>query len=109
MSIAAFIQKPKNVFPGDLYTPIATEKFFEKYWIPAIQVLDLQWIRVFSVGLDLTKEKLPNVISELNQLKKWAKGKLNSEEQKHLLDRVSNLESMLEKAFTIEDAVVFIG
>lgn len=41
MSIAAFIQKPKNMFEGDLYTPVATEKFFVKCWMPAVEALEL--------------------------------------------------------------------
>lgn len=109
MSIGAFIEKPNNNIEGNFYTPIATEAFFKKCWMPAIEALNLQWLKLFPIGLSLSKENISNIVSELELLNKWVKANLNEEEQKHIHERITGLEQMLEKAIVLEDVIVFIG
>lgn len=108
MSIDAFILEPKNT-ESDLYTPIISRKFYDKCWVPAIDELNLHWLRGLAVGIDLTKEYLPNFLNEIYQLKEWSKGKLNESDNCYMIERITRLETMLEKAFQNEAVVVFIG
>lgn len=109
MSIGAIILNSKNEFEEKFYVPVATEAFFQECWEPAIEELELKWVKVFSVGIDLEKEDLPHVMRELSQIKKWARINLNSEQQIQIIDRIELLETELPKAFKRKGIVVFIG
>jgi len=109
MSIAAMILNSENEFEKKFYIPVASEAFFEECWIPAIEELNLEWVNVFSVGLDMEKEDLPFVIKELTQIKKWAKTNLPNEKQDKIIERIELLEAELPITFQREGAVVFIG
>ena len=76
MSVLAFVLKPINDYEKHLSIPVASEPFFTKYWIPAVKELKLEWVATFSVGIDITKDDLPNVVGELLQIKEWAKTNL---------------------------------
>ncbi|MCR2805147.1 hypothetical protein [Paenibacillus soyae] len=109
MSIAAMILNSENEFEKKFYLPVASEAFFEECWIPAIRELDLKWVNVFSVGLDMEKEDLPFVMKELSQIKEWAQINLSDERIIKIIERIELLEAELPNAFRREGAVVFIG
>lgn len=75
----------------------------------AINTLNLHWLRGLTVGIDLTKEDLPNFLNETYQLKEWSKSKLSEGDNCYMVERVTRLETMLEKAFQDKAIVVFIG
>ncbi|WP_240647170.1 hypothetical protein [Paenibacillus nanensis] len=63
MSIAAMILNSEDEFEKKFFIPVASEAFLEECWVPAITALNLKWVNVFSVGLDMEKEDLPNVMN----------------------------------------------
>lgn len=109
MSICAFLQEPENEYEKNFNVPVATDSFFEECWKPAIEELNLEWVNVFSVGLDMVKEDLPFVMKELSLIKEWAKTNLPNEKQEKIIERIELLETELPNAFRREGAVVFIG
>ena len=111
MSVFGFILNPENEFEKSIGIPVATEKFFNEYWLPAAEELGLKWIPTFSVGMDVTKEDLAEVIHELYQLKRWAKANLHLRraDQDYMITRIELLEEKLPQAFRRENAVMFIG
>lgn len=109
MSVGAFVLEPRDVFPGNLYTPIAVEIIFEKYWVPAVEELNLQYVKYFSLGIDVTKENLSCIRTELSLMKEWLNDKYDTDLREFIKTRITNLGTMLDKAFELEDVIVFIG
>ncbi|MFC0331196.1 hypothetical protein ACFOLF_22515 [Paenibacillus sepulcri] len=109
MSISAFIPEPENEFERFFNVPVATEAFFQECWEPAVKALGLQWVPVFSSGIDITKEDLPAVLDELERLKQWAEQELSGERRGQILVRIERLAAELPKALERDGAVVFIG
>lgn len=109
MSVGAYILEPKDLVFAGLYTPIATEKVFEQLWLPAVEELDLQFVKWFSLGIDVTKENLLEVKSELHMVTEWLDGKYEVDIRNFMTARIKNLEAMLDKAFALGAEIVFIG
>ena len=103
--------RPENEFEKNISIPVANEDFFNKFWLPAAEELGLKWIPAFSAGMDVTKEDVPDILDELNELKKWAtaSSKLNQDEKKYMITRIEIFEETLPQAFRRENAVMFIG
>ena len=108
MSIAAFIDNPETDDEKNFYLPISTEQVFDSSWQPGCQSLGLQWILNFAVGIDISKKDLPSIISELNQLKDWAKGNLSDSENKQVIERIEILTTKLPLVFSRQDVIVSI-
>ncbi len=49
--------------------PIATEEFFESYWLPASKLLQLTWIPAFQSGFNVEREDIPSILDELKMLR----------------------------------------
>lgn len=109
MSVSAFILEPQNEFEKSFNIPVATEVFFNECWMPAVEELGLKWVEIFLTGIDVTKEDLPSVLSELSQIKEWAKNHLKQDNMEHMIKRIEILEDKLPQAYQRENAVVFIG
>jgi len=109
MSVSVMILNPQNDFEKHFFLPVATESFFNQYWLPGIEYLELKWIILFSTGVDVEEEDLPNIFAELILLKEWADQNLEEEQRNRLFERVDGLMEKLPKAFQRKDAVVFIG
>ncbi|MGE6261164.1 hypothetical protein ACQKCU_25380 [Heyndrickxia sporothermodurans] len=109
MTIGVFILNPQNEFEKSFYIPVATESFFNECWLPAIESLGLQWSELFSIGVDVEKENVADIIEELIQIKKWARKNIHEEHQINLFERIKILQDKLPQAFRRKDAVVFIG
>lgn len=109
MSIGAFILNPKDEFEKNFYIPVAAEAFFQECWEPAINDLKLEWVNVFSVGIDLEEEDLPHVMKKLSQIKEWAKMNPAYEKQVQIIQRIDLLEAELPKVFRRKGRSVFIG
>ena len=109
MSIDAFVIKPENEVTKKLYTPVMSQRFFQKCVMPAIDAENLNWLRGLSVGIDVNMGNLKSFSNELFKLKEWSKNNLNKEDYAYLNERISRLEAMLDKAFQLEEVTVFIG
>lgn len=109
MSISAFIPDPVNDFERQYNVPVAAEAFFAECWEPAAEQLGLQWVPLFSTGVDVMKEDLPAVLDELARLKKWALSQADGERMEKLASRIELLQTELPKALHRDGAVVYIG
>ncbi|WJH33616.1 hypothetical protein N6H14_26915 [Paenibacillus sp. CC-CFT747] len=55
MSISAIIIDPEDEFESSFMLPVATESFYTKYWLPAVDELNLQWAALFQDGTDVER------------------------------------------------------
>ncbi|UPK44899.1 MULTISPECIES: hypothetical protein [Paenibacillus] len=65
MSISAVILEPQNDFEKDFLVPVVIESFFKECRQPAVELLELKWIDLFSTGVDVEEEDVPMIIEEL--------------------------------------------
>lgn len=109
MSISAIIVDPEDDFERSFMLPVATESFFQKYWLPAVEELKLEWAELFQDGTDVRREDIPAILDEVTRLKEWARSKMDGDDREHMLRRLELLEEELPKAYRRDDAVVYIG
>jgi hypothetical protein len=109
MSISAFIPEAANEDERRYNVPVATEAFFAECWQPAAESLGLQWVPLFSTGIEIGREDLPAVLDELARLKQWALARAQDARFEMLAGRIELLETELPKALEREGAVVYIG
>lgn len=109
MSIAAYINDPIDEEESNLYIPIASENFFLSCWKPACQALNLKWIPLFNIGIDVTEEYLPEIISELEKLQDWSEQNLDSKEYEQIRKRIELLIEKFPIIFKRNDISLFIG
>lgn len=109
MSVGAFISNPINEDEISLYIPVSTESFYKKVWLSASEELKLNYIPLFSNGIDIKKEELFLIQKELKKLKMWAKKHLDKEDCKRIVNRINYIDRRLPKLFLREDTIVFIG
>ena len=109
MSISAFILDPVDEIEKSLSISIATEEFFSRVWNLGCQELKLDWIPIFSTGVDVIKEDLASIKIELKKLKGWAEDNLSQEDFEKINLRINELEAKLPKMFKRSNAIVFIG
>ncbi len=110
MSICAFILEAQNEWESSFFVPIATESFFKRCWLPAIEALGLRWIAIFPTGIDVEELDLSVVMEELNLIKEWATHHLADEEDRmKLLKRIDWIQEKLPQAFQRKEAILFIG
>jgi hypothetical protein len=110
MSIGIIVDTPKDDEEKLFFIPVATEKIFEKYWMPAAQEMNLKWIPIFETGIVIEKEDLPSIIKELKQVEEWVLNNVkDSETSKALLDRITYIINALPNAFDKNDIKLYIG
>ncbi|MFE5317676.1 hypothetical protein ACFQ88_03095 [Paenibacillus sp. NPDC056579] len=109
MSISAFIPEPADELERQFHVPVAAEAFFAECWEPAAEALGLKWVPVFSTGIEIMKEDLPDVLDELNRLKEWAMDQPGGERMEKLTMRIELLLTELPKALQRDGAIVYIG
>lgn len=109
MSIIAYIPGARTEEERRFHVPVATETFFASYWQPAAEQLKLQWIPLFSTGVDIELVDLPDVLEELGRLKQWGQMQAPSEQREQLLSRIELLETGLPRALEYGHRVVYIG
>ena len=88
-----------------------TERVFENYWLPAIEKLDLKWVRCFQCGIEIGKDELEPVKMELTELKNWLVEHMNNEQGVYIRDRIDNLCMEMNQIFSKEreDIKLYIG
>ncbi|UUZ90133.1 hypothetical protein LJK87_29630 [Paenibacillus sp. P25] len=109
MSISAFIPEPADDLERQFHIPVSTEAFFAECWEPAAEELGLRWVPVFSTGIEITKEDLPEVLGELNRLKEWALEQSGGERMKQLVSRIDLLLAESPRALQRDGTAVYIG
>lgn len=105
----AIIQNPETEEEKLFNIPLATESFFENFWEPLAEELELQWIPAFLSGIDICNDDLDDIFSELDKLEILAKKKLNHIEFEQLDERINILREKLPDAFKRNNAIIFIG
>lgn len=106
MSISAFIQNPQNDEEESFSVPVASENTFAQRWEPIIEELELQWLPLFSSGIDLDEIDLKDVLAELDQFKSAYIDKYGNDE---VIERADLLSNSLRKVFSRSGLKVFIG
>lgn len=109
MAVSAIITDPQNEFEETFSIPIATQNFFKKYWIPAIEGTDTEWVQGIRYGIDVTQEEAHILINELDKIKNWVEINLEGAAKEQMLIRIELLITKLPKAFQRKNAIVFIG
>jgi len=74
-----------------VYVPIATSETFRKWWEPGIKAIGAKWMEMFSWGIDIDFESLPEVIMELRQFRHWLGSIDDVEMREFLYGRVDRL------------------
>ena len=77
--------------------------------MPACELLNLRWIPCFASGINIFQEDLPEIMTEIGQLKSWALKNLSGKELEYMVERLDFFPNKLPQAFTQENSSVFIG
>lgn len=109
MSVSAFVLNPVNEIEKSLSILIATKEFFSRVWVKGCEELKLEWIPIFSTGIDILRQDLIPIKIELEKLKKWSEKNLSKQDKEKIIDRINKLEINLPRMFNRKDAIVFIG
>lgn len=91
MSVSLIISNPNNKEESDFNVPISTEQVFKEFWMPVIEILNLQWAKCFQSGIEIEKEDFESILKELEEIKIWIGENMNSERGKQIIERVENL------------------
>jgi len=89
----------------DLSENIASTKFYNMYWEPAIKELG---IKLFQENGYFCKDQLEIVMFELSQLKDWANKKLTGSDLEYMVSRIDNLEKVIPDAFENEGTILYV-
>ena len=109
MSVGVYINNPLDETDLKFYFPVSSEEFFNSHWLPACELLNLRWIPCFGPGINIYKEDLPEIKTEIDKLKVWAGENLSDTDLKYMIERLNLLDDKLPSAFTKEDSSVYIG
>ena len=93
--------------------PISTEQVFSDFWQPACAKLNLRWVPLFQVGLDIEKEDILPILEELNQLKEYFNSPIefegDTDDLLYITSRIDNLIKALTEMLDTEGQNLFIG
>ena len=111
MSVCLMVSNPISKEEDEFYVPIATEQVFQEFWMPIVEMLDLQWVKCFQSGIEVEKEDFRSILKELEEIKLWIGKNMNNEMGKQMIKRLDNLSKeltlLLENAR--ESVKVYIG
>jgi hypothetical protein len=101
MSVSLYIEKINGEEKNE-YLPVSGQKFFEENWMPLCELLNLKWIPLFKTGFTFNEDDLPDILEELNLLKRQC-DQLNNEHLKNrlgvLIDRLEGLRGQTTSFF----------
>lgn len=75
---------------------IASTKFFNRCWDPAISALH---IKLFQENSGFALAEVQEVLSELEQIKDWAKTHLDEKDAETLVEKATHLQEAIPTAF----------
>ena len=61
MSVCLMVSNPISKEEDEFYVPIATEQVFQEFWMPIVEMLDLQWVKCFQSGIEVGKENFRSI------------------------------------------------
>ncbi|MGK3993526.1 hypothetical protein [Sorangium sp. So ce1024] len=108
MSVVLMTTSRQGDTRSNRLVPVAAQSTFKELWIPAAEVLGLQWVPMFETGFPVERSDLPDVIRELEALRAWC---VSSEShRKVILERLDRLIDELNRISNSDDDVeIFIG
>jgi hypothetical protein len=109
MSVVVFISDAKNEVEEKFSIPVASEQFFKKYWVHAIEELNLELLSQIEYGLELEYSELSIIIYELNRMLKWVENNLSGSDKSLMEERIKLLIEKLPEAFIDVSNKVYIG
>lgn len=93
--------------------PVAAERAFETYWLPASRLLGLNWVPAFQGGFAVQSEDIPEILEELERLRQFLAseppGQLPAGVAGDMLERIDLLEAGLREAQRAPGVEAFIG
>lgn len=90
----------------DLEIPVAFQRVYRQYWVPAIEELGIKWFHECSY---FGKDKLPEVLHELALIREWTLKNVTGVDQESMLKRIDRLIAEIPPAFDREDTILDIG
>jgi len=106
MSVSVVISKGGEVEGG---IPIATEEAFKTLWRPGIDELGLEWVDLFQTGVFVAQEDWPEINRELLLLRRWAVGKLDTDDAEYVTRRIDRLLTELPRVLMDQEYEIWIG
>lgn len=88
---------------------VATEKFFVKYWLVLCEKHNLNWVRAFHSGIEITRADYAEVIGELDMISNSIPEIWESRVKDHLGMRIILLKKSLHMILSREDAIAYVG
>ena len=111
MSVCLMVSNPISKEEDAFYVPIATEQVFQEFWMPIVEMLDLQWVKCFQSGIEVGKEDLRSILKELEEIRLWIGKNIDNERGGQMIKRSDDLSKeltlLLENAR--ENIKVYIG
>lgn len=112
MSVGLLLKYPGTQKEPRL-VPISTEEAFGTYWLPASKLLGLQWVPLFQGGVAVSKADIPDVLCELEVLKKSMAiappPQLPAGVANHMVERIEQLIAELQALKDEQDVEAYIG
>ena len=87
MSVSFIISDEK----APIYVPVATENFYNKYWLPKAVGEELYYLSQLGTGVPVNRENVEDIIEELNILadKVMSDENVGDEKKELWLDRLN--------------------
>ena len=84
---------------------VATQSFYEKYWVPAISEIGAKYI---CDGAKFGKSNLDDVLKELVLLHAWTLENTKDSDQEYMMARIKNLQETIPRTLEDEGAILYI-
>lgn len=89
--------------------PISTEDAFAKRWLPGCVALKLQKVPLFSDGIDIESGEIPDILDELQRLRKWMLESYSVQDAEFLTGRLDRLVAKLRELERAPTSEIWIG
>ena len=111
MSVSATIINPEDDKERLLNIPIASEAFFQDYWLPLIKKMDLNWLNCFQSGIEVSYEDKDDIIEELGKLRLYLSHQIvTNDNNTFMIKRLDNLINEIIRIFDgRKDTILYIG
>jgi hypothetical protein len=88
--------------------PVATESIFEKYWLAIAKQLNLKYVPLFQIGIEIDLGTLDEVLKELCLIKSKMVNESMNNTSESVIERLDSLITRLP-IYVKKYQVVFIG
>ncbi len=108
MAISLSIQKKGHPPETAVTVPIAGMSIFDRYWVPAVEALKLQWVPHVQDRLPGGERRMPFILDELKVLRASI-ARSGGEASEIVLPRLDRLIEELDDAGRDPDQDLYIG